>query len=122
MTDVTTIVDTYLAMWNEADPKARAGHISKAWVEGGRYLDPALEAEGAEALSAMVEAVHARFPGHTFIRTSDVDAHHNQVRFGWKLAGSDGAIAVAGIDIGELAEDGRLARITGFFGELTPAA
>ena len=29
----------------------------------------------------------------------------------------DGAVVVAGIDVGALADDGRLERITGFFGE-----
>jgi hypothetical protein len=53
---------------------------------------------------------------------SAVDAHHAELRFGWELAAPDGAVVVAGIDIGELAPDGRLRRITGFFGELPAKA
>ena len=34
------------------------------------------------------------------------------------VVGPDGTVAVSGIDVGELADDGRLRRITGFFGEL----
>jgi SnoaL-like domain len=122
MSDVTATVDTYLAMWNETDPARRAEHIGRAWIKDGRYVDPMLEAEGHAALEEMVKGIQARFPGHRFRRVSAVDAHHAELRFGWELAAPDGAVVVAGIDIGELAPDGRLRRITGFFGELPAKA
>src|SRR5262245_48744791 len=61
MDDVTTTVDTYLAMWNETDPGRRADHIRRAWTEDGRYVDPLLEAEGHAALADMVAGVHEQF-------------------------------------------------------------
>ena len=118
MSDVTTTVSTYLAMWNEPDSDRRAEHIRRAWAEDGHYVDPALEAAGHSALGEMVAGVHAQFPGHRFRPTSGIDTHHDQVRFGWELVAPDGSITVAGIDVGTLASDGRLARITGFFGPL----
>jgi SnoaL-like domain len=121
MSDVTTTVDTYLAMWNETDPARRAEHIRAAWAEDGTYVDPQLEAAGHQALDTMVAAVHERFPGSRFRRLSAVDAHHRQLRFAWELAAPDGGVVVAGIDVGELAPDGRLRSITGFFGELAEA-
>ena len=122
MSDVTATVDTYLAMWNETDAARRAEHIGRAWAKDGRYVDPMLEAEGHAALDEMVQGVQARFPGHRFRRVSGVDAHHTDLRFGWELAAPDGAVVVAGIDVGELAPDGKLRRITGFFGGLPAAA
>jgi hypothetical protein len=118
MSDVTTIVDTYLAAWNETDPKARARLIEQAWARDGRYVDPLLAAEGHAAISAMVDGVHAKFPGHRFRRVSGVDSHNGHVRFAWELAAPDGAITVAGLDVGEIGGDGRLRSITGFFGAL----
>jgi len=118
MSDVTTMVDTYLAMWNEPDPARRAQHIEHAWTRDGEYVDPIQEARGYTALSDMVAGVHARFPDHRFRRVSGVDVHHDQLRFGWELAAPNGSVVVAGIDVGGLAPDGRLRRITGFFGEL----
>ena len=118
MNDVTTTVDTYFEMWNETDPATRAGLIERAWADGGRYVDPLLEAEGHAAISDMVAGVHAQFPGHRFRRTSGIEAHHDQVRFAWELTAPDGTVTVAGLDVGELAGDGRLRRITGFFGEV----
>ena len=117
MGDATTIVDTYLAMWNETDAQRRARLIAQAWVGDGRYADPMLEARGHGGLGEMVAGVQAKFPGHRFRRLSGVDTHHDQVRFAWDLAAPDGTVVVTGIDVGTLAADGRLERITGFFGE-----
>jgi hypothetical protein len=117
VSDVTTIVDTYFAMWNETDPAARSTYIEQAWASDARYMDPLLEADGHDGLSQMVDGVHAQFPGHRFRRLSGVDVHHDRVRFAWDLVAPDGAVTVAGIDVGELADDGRLRSITGFFGE-----
>ena len=118
MSDVITTVDTYLAMWNEPDAAARAELIERAWIEDGRYRDPLLEADGHAALSEMVTAVHAQYPGQRFRRLSGIDQHHDQARFAWELSGDDGTVTVQGLDVVELADDGRLARVTGFFGEL----
>jgi hypothetical protein len=118
MSDVTSTVDTYLAMWNETDPTRRAALVAQVWTGDGHYADPALEASGHPALADMVAGVQARFPAHRFQRISGVDIHHDQLRFGWELVAPDGAVVVAGIDVGQFAPDRRLQRITGFFGEL----
>jgi hypothetical protein len=44
--------------------------------------------------------------------------HHEHLRFAWRLVAPDGTIAVAGIDVADVAPDGRLARVVGFFGDL----
>jgi hypothetical protein len=49
---------------------------------------------------------------------SGVDVHHDQLRFAWELAAPNGTILVAGLDVGVIADDGRLQQITGFFGDL----
>jgi hypothetical protein len=120
MNEIANTVNTYLAMWNETDPARRAEHIERAWSEDGRYVDPLFEAQGHSALAEMVAGVHTQLPGHRFTRVSDIDAHHDQLRFRWQLAAPDGTIAAAGVDVGSVASDGRLLRITGFFD--TPGA
>jgi hypothetical protein len=47
-----------------------------------------------------------------------VDLHHGRLRFAWKLTDASGRTVVEGIDFCELASDGRLRRIVGFFGPL----
>ncbi len=118
MSDAIATIDAYLAMWNETDPDRRAESVERVWAVDGRYLDPQLEAQGHAAIGQMVAAVQARFPGARFRRTSGVDVHHNQCRFGWELVSSDGMLVVAGIDVGMLGPDGRLRSVIGFFGDL----
>ncbi|HEY2814045.1 MAG TPA: hypothetical protein VGJ03_11325 [Acidimicrobiales bacterium] len=118
MNDVTATVDTYLQMWNETDVDRRAERIRDAWIETGHYVDPLMEGKGHDGLSTMVDGVQAQFPGATFRRTSGVDQHHALIRFGWELVGADGTEIAAGLDIGVVADDGRLDRIAGFLGDL----
>jgi len=116
--DVTTTVDTYLSAWNEPDAARRAELIDQAWADDGRLIDPPLTGEGHDGISAMAEAMQQQFAGHRFRRSSGVDLHHDHLRFSWELVGPGGEVAIAGLDVGELAPDGRLRRITGFFGDL----
>jgi SnoaL-like protein len=118
MTDASATIDGYLAAYNERDPDRRDELIRAVWADDGRLVDPPLTGEGHRGISAMADAVHEQFPDHRFERRSAVDGHHDFVRFAWELVGPDGTVAVSGMDVGELAGDGRLRTIAGFFGEL----
>ena len=118
MDDIVTTVDTYLAAWNETDEDRRMTLIEKVWAADGELIDPPLAGEGHPAISDMAAALHVQFPGCSFRRASGVDSHHDQLRFAWELVTPDGAVALTGLDVGELAADGRLRRITGFFGDV----
>lgn len=117
-TPLTEVIDRYLAAWSEPDPTRRAVLIAQVWAADGRLIDPPLAAEGHGGIGEMAAALQSQFPGHRFRRASGIDAHHDYLRFAWELVGPDGAVALAGLDVGELAADGRLRRITGFFGDL----
>jgi SnoaL-like domain len=120
MNDLTTTVDTYLAAYGEPDTDRRAELIGRVWAADGQLVDPPLAAAGHDGIGDMAAAVQQQFAGHRFRRVSGIDAHHDRFRFAWELVAPDGTVAVTGVDVGELAEDGRLRRITGFFGELPP--
>jgi hypothetical protein len=118
MTDLSETVDTYLAGWNEVDAEHRAGIVERVWAANGRLIDPPLEATGRDEICQMAATLQSQFPGHRFIRVSEIDEHHNHFRFAWEFVAADGSVALNGLDVGELAEDGSIARITGFFGAL----
>jgi hypothetical protein len=121
MSDLTSTIDTYLAAWNETDPARRADLVARVWAADGQLTDPPLAAEGHAAISEMAAALQGQFPGHQFRRASGVDTHHGYLRVAWELVGPDGGVALSGMDVGEVAPDGRLQRITGFFGPLPVA-
>jgi hypothetical protein len=114
MTEVTTIVDGYIAMWNETDPERRRSIIEQTWTEDGTYVDPHAEVAGVEGLDALVAAVQEQFPGHRFVLAAGPDAHHDRVRFTWQLVGDGGDAIATGMDVGVVAADGRLSAVTGF--------
>jgi len=49
-----------------------------------------------------------------------VDEHHGVFRFSWVLVDPQGQPLLEGMDFVELAAEGRLQRITGFFGAFPP--
>ena len=120
MTDVTALIDRYVAAWNETDPERRRTLIAETWTEDAGYLDPLMAGEGHAGIDAMIAGVQARFPGHRFRRTDAVDAYHDRVRFGWELGPDGGPALAGGLDVGVLDGD-RLRSITGFL-DFAPAA
>lgn len=101
----------------ETDEAARTELVRQAWAEDGHFVDPLLEAQGHAALSDLAVTVTEHFPGHTFRRTTGIDQHHALIRFGWELVAPDGTVPASGLDVGILAEDGRMSRVAGFFGD-----
>lgn len=118
MTDLETTIDTYLEAYAESDAPRRDELVSKVWTADGELIDPPFDAQGHDAISAMADAVLGHYPGHTFRRTSGIDAHHRFARYGWALVAPDGSVAVAGVDVAEVTDDGKIVRVTGFFGDL----
>lgn len=118
MSDVIAVVDGYLSAYSEPDEAKRDALIAEVWADDGQLIDPPLAGEGHRGISEMATTMQGQFAGHAFVRTTGIDVHHQQLRYGWELVGPGGQVAVAGMDVGEVAEDGRLRRIVGFFGEL----
>jgi len=121
-TTLDVMVDTHLRAYCEPDPARRAELLASVWSPSGTLIDPPFDGDGIDAIAAMVDVVLTHYAGHTFRRTTAIDAHHTFGRYGWELVGPDGAVAVAGTDIVEIDDDGRLTRIVGFFGPLASAA
>jgi hypothetical protein len=115
MSDVTQVVDRYIAIWNETNPGRRRDLIARTWTEEASYLDPLMKGEGADGIDAMIAAAQQQFPGHQFRLLGNVDSHNDRVRFSWELTPGDGQPPlVAGTDFGVVASDGRLQTVTGF--------
>jgi hypothetical protein len=114
----SSVVDGWLAAYCEPELAVRQQLIAQLWTSDGTLIDPPFEGSGHEALAGLADIVLTHYAGHTFRRTTTVDAHHGHARYGWELVGPDGTVAVAGLDIARFADDGRLAHVVGFFGPL----
>lgn len=117
-TQLVDVVDRHLQAYCEPDAARRAALIAQSWTTDGQLVDPPFDGAGHDGIAAMAEVVLTHYPAHTFRRTTVVDAHHTFARYGWALEAPDGTVAVTGTDVVELAADGRLQRVVGFFGDL----
>jgi hypothetical protein len=110
---ITSVVDTYIAAWNEGDPERRRALVGETWTEDGSYVDPLMAGSGPDEIAAMIGAAQAQFPGHRFELAFGPDAHNDVVRFAWTLTAGNGPVA-RGTDFATFAPDGRLRAVTGF--------
>ncbi|MYW68744.1 nuclear transport factor 2 family protein [Streptomyces sp. SID8379] len=105
----------YFEAWNARTPEDRAKAVAAAWAEEGSYTDPLVDVAGHDGIAAVIGGAHEQFPGFFFRPLGDVDGHHLVARFGWELVSeADGSAPVAGFDVVELAEDGRIRAVHGF--------
>ncbi|MFI7339015.1 nuclear transport factor 2 family protein [Streptomyces sp. NPDC050085] len=115
MTAQDTAVARYFEAWNAKGPEEIAKAVATAWTEDGTYTDPLADVAGHDGIAAVIAAAHEQFPGFVFRPLGAVDGHHQLARFGWELVSeADGTAPVAGFDVIELDDDGRIRTVHGF--------
>ena len=112
------IISLYIAAWNEPEPARRKSLLDHVWEEDGTYSDPMAQVVGKEALMGYIGELMLQFPGARLEQASAIDAHHDKLRFSWRLILADGSVHTEGTDFGVISSAGRLSLITGFFGPL----
>lgn len=113
-------VDRYCDSWSDPDPARRAELLAKVWADGASYSDPTAHCTSAAALLDHIASVHVQYPGARIERTSELQLHNDAGRFAWRLVLADGTSLPDGLDLVLFDDDGRIARIVGFFGPLKP--
>jgi hypothetical protein len=118
MSNIESVVESYIASWNETDPGKRKSALVASCAVDASYRDPVMAGDGHAGLDAMLAGVQAKFPGFVLKRISKVDSHNNAVRFGWSLGPAAGPSVVEGVDFATLSSDGKLAAIVGFIDKM----
>jgi hypothetical protein len=127
MTDATSLVDGYVAIWNEADPACRHTAVAELWTEDAFHLfqppqeviDAAValdvtavfQARGHGELEARVARAYEQFvaPGQfSFRLRGGVARLGDVVKFNWEMASSDGEAVAVGLEFLVLEADGRI--------------
>lgn len=113
-------IDAYIDAWNEPEADRRAQILARVMTADGVYADPTKQFESRSALADYIGTALDAYPGRRIVRTSEVDTHNLVCRFNWRMIKGDGRSAPESVDFVEFAGDGRISRVTGFFGPLTP--
>jgi hypothetical protein len=110
-------VTGYCAAWNTTDAKERDDLLARVWAKDGVYSDPEPTlAVGRKALSDAIVVFHHSYPG-AYFRCSAPQAHHRWMRVTWIALKPDGKELTHGVDFYDMAPDGRIQRVVGFFGD-----
>ena len=113
---ITEVLDAYGAAWNEDDAEVREARLRESFADDGTYCDPTVEVVGSRAFGEHIGRTRESFGPFRIERTSGYDEHHGYGRFSWRMESSAGELIVDGFDVVQLAADGRLRTIIGFFG------
>lgn len=121
MTDHTSLIERYIASWNETDAAARRRLIAETFTADASYVDPLMQESGHDGIGRLIDGVQAQFPGFRFALTRPVDSVADHVRFSWQLGPSGGEGLIEGTDFARVTDD-RLALVRGFLDRVPETA
>ncbi len=119
MDELPNCFEAVLAAWNEKDPSKVRGHLDKALASNVLFADPHYYIKGIDAFYDMVKEFHVKYPVSRCEHTSGYNVHNNRYRYNW-LVSINNQPVVAGMDVTEINEDGKIVRVDGFFGDIPP--
>lgn len=114
MLDAAQVVRSYLSAWSENDPERRRELLERCWHDGGTIEIGTRRFVGRVDVENEIARYRNLSPSDRAELTSDVDCVGNWVRFTARAARPDGSTYSDVLDIGELADDGRIRRILSF--------
>lgn len=110
-------LDKMLAVWNTTDEAEKAALADAALEHNVHFVDPNHNIIGRKAFLDMVNQVQGDIPGAVYSRASQVDVQNNFCRYHWSIHSND-QLLMAGFDVTEVNDAGKVVQIIGFFGEL----
>ena len=127
MTELQSLVDRYVAIWNEPSAERRREAVAALWTEDALHLLLPPKAVRDSAATLSVEAIF-QSRGHRELETrvtrayeefvaagefsfrskNDAQRLNDVVKFRWEMVSKTGEVAGVGLEILTLAADGRV--------------
>jgi len=103
----------YSRAWNE--PEHTRALLDECWADDGVYADDEVSdgVVGRNAVAEMILRTHEELPGFRVWETSPTRMLAGRLCVTWTQEGGDPPEGFSGSDVIELADDGRIARVTG---------
>lgn len=112
---ISAPLQAYLDAWNEPDPAVRLDLLTQAMSDDATYIDPTATVEGRPQLVDHIGLYQQRAAGTELVLTAGPDTYDTVMRFSWAIHTLGGDVVGTGLDVVDLADDGRLSRVVGFF-------
>jgi uncharacterized protein YndB with AHSA1/START domain len=107
--------DLYFQLWSLKDPLKRAAILEKIAVPEIRFSDAYGCVNSRDDFNAHIGAVQIHMPGLTLARSGELQQCQGTAIIVWQATQKDGSAAGSGTNIFELAGDGKIRRIVGFW-------
>jgi uncharacterized protein YndB with AHSA1/START domain len=114
--DAAARVDDFLRAWGDPDATTRRSLLEASADPAIVFRDAFGATAGLDDLLANLEAIQIHMPGIRLRREGEVRLSHGTALAGWVAEKEDGTRVAAGTNVYDLAPDGRIARVVGFWG------
>lgn len=112
MSELKSLVDKYVGVWNEADAERRRSTVAELWTEEASHLARTIEATGHAGIEARVRTAYEKWvrdAGNVFRLLDGSDGHHGMVKLRWAMVKAGGGPPISiGLDFLLLDGDGRI--------------
>jgi uncharacterized protein YndB with AHSA1/START domain len=109
------VVDRFLALWSEADAARRRERLGRVAVEDAELHDAFGCTSGLDDLAEHMGATQLHMPGVRLRRHGDVRQCQGTALVDWVAEDAEGNPRGGGTNVLDLAPDGRIARVVGFW-------
>jgi uncharacterized protein YndB with AHSA1/START domain len=111
----SALADRFFALWSEPDPAKRGAELGRIAEAAIAFRDPHSCTDGPDDLVAHIGASQRFMPGVVLERRGEARLCQGTALVDWEAMGPDGAVRAKGTNVFELAPDGRIARVAGFW-------
>jgi hypothetical protein len=112
---VSETLDRYFELWNEPDADRRLAELRALATPALVFRDAFGSTVGIEDLAAHLGAAQVHMPGVRLKREGEVLQCQGTAVVRWTVSGSDGQTRGHGVNVFDLAPDGRIARVVGLW-------
>jgi uncharacterized protein YndB with AHSA1/START domain len=109
------LIERYMAAWSETDPDRRRAALGRIWHPRGVFKDAMGYCEGIDDLADHIGIAQQFAPGARLERAGPISRAHGSIAYRWHIRGADQGVMMVGMNAMELAPDGRISEVTGFW-------
>lgn len=97
--EIKSLVELHLAIWNEKDGIKRDGLMKKVYAEHIEMVDSHFVAVGHKEIDGFVEGLQKKSVNSKFTHVKAIDVNHNTARLYWQHGTPEKPDAVTGMDL-----------------------